>query len=414
MANPPDPATIDPTYAYDHSLGPAAIAGNVFYTGTFFPAAFSGNFFFLDHVRGTLGRMVLGAGNAVVSVVPDWVVSSSYGVGLGPVDLAQGPDGALYYCTFEPGEVRRIYYANGGNRAPVAVAGTRTPAAGYPPLPVWFDGSQSYDADGDSLRFTWDFGDASHLAHQVSPVHAYFQNGVYDARLIVNDGRGNSSAPALVRITVGNLPPIPTITLPALDSRFVLGQVITFAGAAADPEEGAVPPARLRWNVTLYEPGHSHPVLQNIPGAGGTFVAFPTDEPVNQTFYRVTLRAEDATGLGAERSVDVQPDSLQNGTTGAAPPASGGLRLLGASPNPFNPQTVIRFELAAATSLRLDVEDVRGRHLRTLWNGDIRSGVHAIRWDGMTRTGAAAPSGVYLVRLRSAAATATCRVVLLR
>ena len=413
-ANPPDPATVDPIYAYDHSFGPAAIAGNVFYSGTFFPAEYRGNFFFLDHVRGTLGRMVLDANNAVVSVVPDWVLSSSYGPGTGPVDLTQGPDGALYYCTLFPGEVRRLYYAGGGNRAPVAVAGTHSPAAGYPPLAVWFNGSQSYDADGDSLRFTWDFGDASHLAHQVSPVHAYFQIGVYEARLTVTDGRGGSSTAPPVRITVGNLPPTPTITLPALNSQFVLGQVIAFAGAANDPEEGPVPPQRLHWNVTLNEPGHSHPVLQNVAGAGGTFVAFPTDEPVNQTFYRITLRAEDATGLGAERSVDVRPDTLQAGTTDAAPPASSGLRLLGSSPNPFNPETVIQFELASAGRVRLEVADVRGRCLRVLWDGDLTRGLHGVRWDGKTRTGAAAPSGVYLASVRSGSATATCRLVLLR
>ena len=68
-AIPPDPATVDPLYAYDHSQGPASIVGNTFYTGTFFPAEYYGNFFFLDHMRGTLGRIVLDANNAVVSAV---------------------------------------------------------------------------------------------------------------------------------------------------------------------------------------------------------------------------------------------------------------------------------------------------------------------------------------------------------
>lgn len=413
-AVPPDPATLDPIYAYDHSLGPAAIAGNTFYTGTFFPAGYSGNFFFLDHMRGTLGRIVLGAGNTVVSVDPSWGVLGSYAAGSGPVDLALGPDGALYYCVLGPGEVRRIYYAAGGNHAPVAVASTRTAAAGYPPLAVWFDGSQAYDADGDSLRYTWDFGDVSHLAHQVNPVHAYFQNGVYDARLTVNDGRGGSSTSPPVRITVGNLPPVPSITTPAPDARFVLGQIIAFAGTATDPEEGAVPPERLHWDVTLHEPGHTHPLLQNLQGAGAAFVAFPGDEPVSETFYRITLRADDATGLGAVRTVDVLPDTLQPGVTDAVQPATARVRLLGGFPNPFNPATVIRFELAAASRVRLEIEDVRGRRLRTLWDGELAPGTHGVPWDGKSRSGAAAPSGIYFVRLRAGSAAAACRVVLLR
>jgi len=196
----------------------------------------------------------------------------------------------------------------------------------------------------------------------------------------------------------------------AAEQTHVIGAIVAKGGSSPK----AVPPERLHWDVTLFEPGHSHFVLQNQPGPGGTFVPFPTDEPVAETFYRLTLRAQDATGLQGVRSMDVLPDSVQPGTTDAAPAPAAPLRLLGATPNPFNPSTHIRFELAAAAHVSLEIEDVRGRRVRTLWDGDLPPGPHAAHWDGRSRTGVLAPSGVYLARLHSGSSTVACRLVLLR
>lgn len=46
------------------------------------------------------------------------------------------------------------------NLLPVAIA-TATPTLGDPPLTVQFDGSTSYDHEGATLTYCWDFGDAS-------------------------------------------------------------------------------------------------------------------------------------------------------------------------------------------------------------------------------------------------------------
>ncbi len=52
-------------------------------------------------------------------------------------------------------------------------------------------------------------------------------------------------------------------------------------------------------------------------------------------------------------------------------------------PNPFNPQTTIRYELPAALPVDLQVYDLRGRLVRTLASGRIeRAGEHRIQWDG--------------------------------
>jgi hypothetical protein len=76
-----------------------------------------------------------------------------------------------------------------------------------------------------------------------------------------------------------------------------------------------------------------------------------------------------------------------------------GLAIDRVAPNPFNPVTTIWFDLPRAGTATLTVHDLRGRLVRTLWQGPLASGRHLQAWDGLDGRGGAAPSGVYLVRL---------------
>jgi hypothetical protein len=74
-------------------------------------------------------------------------------------------------------------------------------------------------------------------------------------------------------------------------------------------------------------------------------------------------------------------------------------RLAGASPNPFNPATLVRYELRRAGPVELVIFDVRGHAIRTLVRGPRDSGHHAVRWDGRDANGREVASGVYRIRL---------------
>jgi PKD repeat protein len=54
-----------------------------------------------------------------------------------------------------------------------------------------FDGSQSYDADGDNLTYTWDFGDGA-TGDGAKVTHVYKTIGKYLVTLTVNDNSGTS------------------------------------------------------------------------------------------------------------------------------------------------------------------------------------------------------------------------------
>jgi hypothetical protein len=69
------------------------------------------------------------------------------------------------------------------------------------------------------------------------------------------------------------------------------------------------------------------------------------------------------------------------------------------APNPFNPQTEIRFELPQRGPVRLTLHDLRGRTLATLLSEEMDAGVHRVVWDGRDARGQRVASGVYVYRL---------------
>ncbi len=78
-------------------------------------------------------------------------------------------------------------------------------------------------------------------------------------------------------------------------------------------------------------------------------------------------------------------------------------RLLAPHPNPFNPTTTIAYTLASDEAVALRVYDAAGRLVRTLVDEERSAGPHDVVWDGTTDDGARAASGVYFVRLETAA-----------
>jgi len=103
--------------------------------------------------------------------------------------------------------------------------------------PVTFDGSGSYDPDGDSLTYSWDFGDGS-TGTGVSPSHTYTAGGEYTVTLVVNDGRADSeSAEATVHITEVNDPPV---AVAGPDQSVYVGDTVSFDGSGSNDIDGTI------------------------------------------------------------------------------------------------------------------------------------------------------------------------------
>lgn len=97
-----------------------------------------------------------------------------------------------------------------------------------------------------------------------------------------------------------------------------------------------------------------------------------------------------------------------------AGPAGAPVLALHNEPNPFNPATVIRFELPDDSQVTLEILDLAGRRVRVLADAVLSAGPHAIRWDGRDASGRGVASGVYFYRLDAGARHATGRMALVR
>ena len=91
-----------------------------------------------------------------------------------------------------------------------------------------------------------------------------------------------------------------------------------------------------------------------------------------------------------------------------------GLELYPNHPNPFNPQTTIRYAIPAAGPAKVGVYNVHGQLVRPLVNEVKARGEHAVMWNGRDEGGAALASGAYVVRLQSAGRVKTRKIVLLK
>ena len=91
------------------------------------------------------------------------------------------------------------------------------------------------------------------------------------------------------------------------------------------------------------------------------------------------------------------------------PPAPEAALVLMAFPNPFRGSATVVFELPEAGGATLQVHDLSGRLVETLFEGDVVDGPMSCFFDG-----GGLPSGVYLILLRTEGSSTTHRLVLLR
>ncbi len=100
-------------------------------------------------------------------------------------------------------------------------------------------------------------------------------------------------------------------------------------------------------------------------------------------------------GSGGVFKIRIGPVS---GAWDRRPPPAAGL-VLRNHPNPFNPRTVISFEIPAAGNATLSIYDSRGRLVANLLDRWCAAGAHTAPWAGMDARGATLPSGQYFARL---------------
>jgi photosystem II stability/assembly factor-like uncharacterized protein len=157
---------------------------------------------------------------------------------------------------------------------------------------------------------------------------------------------------------------------------------------------------------TLYVCGSGGTILRSLDGGAAWFsMTSGTTRRLNAIDF-----ASDKAGMAAGDSGTVL--TTVNGTTFAdvsPPPLPQRVTLLPNVPNPFNPSTMVAFDLPEGMDITLAVFDLLGRRVALLASGYHGAGRHAVRFDA---TGLA--SGVYIARLEGGGGAEVHTMTLIR
>ena len=70
-------------------------------------------------------------------------------------------------------------------------------------------------------------------------------------------------------------------------------------------------------------------------------------------------------------------------------------------PNPFNPETNIKFYLDESGYALLEIYNIKGQLVKILINNDLPAGEHNLIWNGRDEKGSQVSSGIYLYNLKT-------------
>jgi len=117
------------------------------------------------------------------------------------------------------------------NYAP-SVSVVAAPATGAAPLEVTFD-AEGFDVEGDTLVYTWDFGDGTVREGAANETHSYQSAGGYAVSVTVSDAQGSGSAGVLVDVGTSAV----SVTIGPTGGELELGRLVMSIPAALLSED---------------------------------------------------------------------------------------------------------------------------------------------------------------------------------
>ena len=94
--------------------------------------------------------------------------------------------------------------------------------------------------------------------------------------------------------------------------------------------------------------------------------------------------------------------------------APNGYQLSQNYPNPFNPTTTIEFSIPEDGMISMDIYNVMGQKIKTLYSGHQNAGRHSLSWDATNAAGESVAAGVYIYALSGVNTQVTNKMVLIK
>ena len=156
-----------------------------------------------------------------------------------------------------------------------------------------------------------------------------------------------------------------------------------------------------------------HPLQNGIPAGSGpvAVITLAIKDTAPDGVYDLAFVSEDPTsydnqladslGLTLIIPILVNGRIVVGSPTGVEDdkPVPESFMLLQNYPNPFNQQTRIVFNLTSSDRIELEIFDLLGRRVTTIFSGLAYEGETVVGWDGRLASGEDMPSGVYYYRL---------------
>jgi PKD repeat protein len=339
------------------------------------------------------------------------------GSATGTIHLAPGPNDSGSYpsCAvrvsdgaFEATGSFSITVQSSGNHCPASIPGG--PYSGVVDAPVAFDGTASYDPDGNSLSYAWDFDAADGVGTDATgptPSHTYDVTGTYLVTLTVSDGLCDNFDMTTAFIAAGACPA--TVFNGSDVIRLGSGKPTWFA--FVQPTGGCYSNA----DVVLSSFVLKYAGRQISADVSKTTVFTDKNgdgiQEIRVSFSKANLRILfSGTGLGNGHNlvtVTIQASlvtggSLQ-GTTQVDVVNNGSFTAALVSPNPLNPVSTVTYTTSKPGFVRIDMFDIQGRLVRRIVDEPaMTAGTHEATIDGRGERGEKLPSGVYFIRGTSA------------
>jgi aminopeptidase N len=171
-------------------------------------------------------------------------------------------------------------------------------------------------------------------------------------------------------------------------------------------------------NITVHQNQSNAPIFK-MPitfkahfnsGTDSTFVVW--DSLQTQTFTMAFSRRPTVVYFDPEN--DLLKEATQYSSVDNENAIPGNFYLARNYPNPFNPSTMIQYDIAGAGPISLQIFDMLGRRVKTLVDGAAQAGHYSVVWDGSDDSGSQVSSGIYLYQIQTPAGVSTRKMNLIR
>lgn len=284
-----------------------------------------------------------------------------------------------------------------------------------------FDLLRQYSADPDHPTDELEFGLKNNVnilfesQTTSNQLHIFTRpnfSGTENVSLFVKDPEGATGEQPLQVTVVGTPDPVGDFDIirPKTENLFVWPPTKDFSWHAAhDPDAGDM--VYYRWLLSrtiAFSDTFNTKVLSDT-----FYTHIPTRRmPKGNYFWKVIAQSTD--GSKSETSVGTISTALDNVEKAAGTDMPTEFALLPNHPNPFNPETLITYQVAKQSPVKISVFNSLGQQVRQLVNETKSRGTHSIYWNAMNDAGQPVSSGIYICRMEAGGTIKFIKMILMQ